>query len=412
MEIDKITLLKQWILKQRNGTISSDEQRQLEEWLLGHPSYQRLIKRITNEELLLEDVLDWIRLKDSDQDDWILRLEKATVDLDQQKGKSNHFIRFRKLAGIAAILFLLAGASLFAFHQFFRDSNPLVTEDLSVEQILPASNQARLVLAEGEVELELDQGAEGVIFGERIVYEDGTEVFDARLTDDSLTWVTLEVPRGGKYKVQLFDGTEVWLNAESKLRYPLRFSNFNRKVELDGEAYFKVRPMAFPGDAHDPTTAFERRVPFHIVANDQLIEVLGTELNVKAYHEDATTRTTLVTGSVVVSQGSQSYRLTPGEKVESTQYTFTKSTSNIDEDIAWKNNKFVFNETELRHALTEISRWYNFQVEYKGVVHNTHFYGEISRDKDLAQILTIFKDIGLNFKLKQVNGVNTLIVLP
>src|SRR5690606_20420324 len=100
------------------------------------------------------------RLKDSDQDDWILRLEKATVDLDQQKGKSNHFIRFRKLAGIAAILFLLAGASLFAFHQFFRDSNPLVTEDLSVEQILPASNQARLVLAEGEVELELDQGAE------------------------------------------------------------------------------------------------------------------------------------------------------------------------------------------------------------------------------------------------------------
>src|SRR5690606_19070398 len=101
------------------------------------------------------------------------------------------------------------------------------------------------------------------------------------------------------------------------------------------------------------------------------------------YSEDGTTHTTLVTGSVQVSDKRQSVVLEPGEKVESTRSTFLKTKADIQAETAWKNNKFIFNETELSSALKDISRWYNLELSYEGAIPSTHFYGEIDRDKDL-----------------------------
>src|SRR5690606_22741368 len=220
----------------------------------------------------------------------------------------------------------------------------------------------------------------------------------------------LTTPKGGTYRLTLSDGTNVWLNAASTLRYPAKFTGTERMVELEGEAYFEVSRL---------TRGSDIRVPFRVVSKGQTVEVLGTEFNITAYADEDAVRTTLVEGSVqVVSDGAietqrpQPVTLRPGQQsVVSPDGTQINSVD-VSMFTAWKDGLFSFRETEMSDAMRQLARWYNVDVVYEGAVPETYFFGNIRRDKSLAHALAILKKSGINFRITKMGDRSSIVVLP
>lgn len=210
---------------------------------------------------------------------------------------------------------------------------------------------------------------------------------------------TIETPKGGQYQVDLPDGTKVWLNAGSLLRYPTNFTGKIRSVELTGEAYFEVAK-----NAHKP---------FKVLSKNQVVEVLGTHFNISSYTDDISVKTTLLEGSVKVlsSKVNQTKLLKPGQQsdINYTNNAFFIKSVNTDEVIAWKNGYFLFSDEDLKSIMARFARWYNVDVEYQGDVDNLRFGGMVSRSKDLTQALKVVEQAG-NVKFK-IEG-RRVIVMP
>jgi ferric-dicitrate binding protein FerR (iron transport regulator) len=222
------------------------------------------------------------------------------------------------------------------------------------------------------------------------------------LDEQKVVHATIETPRGGQYQITLIDGTKVWLNADTKLTYPSRFKGEARIVELEGEAYFDVSPLIVQGN----------KIPFLVKTAQQEIEVLGTQFNVSAYpDDDDDTQTTLVEGAVRVYSGQTILLLKPGEQGISNAKGLNKKAVDVGQYIAWKNNEFVFEETELKEALKMLSRWYDFDINLNNIFPKTHLYGSISREKNLTEVLKIMESSGLKFKIERSGDRNRLTVL-
>ncbi|EOR94312.1 putative anti-sigma factor [Arcticibacter svalbardensis MN12-7] len=196
---------------------------------------------------------------------------------------------------------------------------------------------------------------------------------------------TLTVPKGGTFKLLLHDGTRVWLNASSKLRYPNTFTGSERKVYLEGEAFFEVTK--------------DRSRPFLVMVEGKTIEVLGTSFNVHAYHGKV--QATLVEGSIkIINKGRYSF-LKPGQEAIITDQHTEVSAVDVKPTIAWKNGEFYFNEDPLPEIMNEISRWYDVQVVYTGNISQGKYTGAISRQATLAEVLEMLEDVtGRSFKIE------------
>lgn len=303
---------------------------------------------------------------------------------------------------------------------WFLRSNRVANQDVVVvnaADIGPGGNRATLTLADGST-VNLSEAQSGIIVGEEINYTDGSAVLSeqgAEGTSDpvggTLTSAQVQVlttPKGGTYQITLADGTNVWLNSASTLKYPTRFKGNERVVELEGEAYFEVTAQTAGG--HTPS-----RVPFRVVSRGQSVEVLGTQFNVSAYADENEIKTTLVEGRVKVNADASPFEgllLAPGEQAILTGTVMQKQQVDVEQFIAWKDGLFSFRETELHAVMGQLSRWYDVTIAYQDNVPTTHYYGAISRNESLAGVLELLQQSGLNFKIERVNGTHKLTVLP
>lgn len=214
---------------------------------------------------------------------------------------------------------------------------------------------------------------------------------------------TISTPRGRQYRLQLPDGTNVWLNAASSLKYPTAFTGKERRVVITGEAYFEVARQA--------------NMPFRVsFGSSSEIEVLGTHFNVNAYTEESSMNTTLLEGSVKISTaGNQPVEIKPGQQAQVGAMASGKGSLkvvndvNIENVVAWKNGAFSFDDATMRQVLRQLSRWYDVEVEYRGQVADKIIRGKMGRDLTLAQIIIVLRGLRINLA---VEGGRKLVVLP
>ncbi len=363
-----------------------------------------------------------------------IRHRLMTRIADETTSTATRTRRIRWIPYAAAVLMLaLAGAWLFGPDQFVNRKSSIV----NAEDIGPGGNRAKLILADGRT-IDLSSSHEGIVVDDgEITYVDGTEVLAAshqppgtrlragtkNLAAESSSFLSLSTPKGGTYQITLSDGTKVWLNAASTLKYPSRFGDDERVVELEGEAYFDVSERWLIVDDRYA----REKMPFLVKTNTQTVEVMGTQFNISAYADEPVVKTTLVEGRIKVIRSSswngamrmdsgmkpsQELLLKPGEQANLTDISIQKQQVDVEQFIAWKDGLFSFNETELHAAMNQLSRWYDIAITYEDDVPSTHYYGAISRNESLASVLELLQQSGLNFKIEKVQDVNKLTVLP
>jgi len=265
-----------------------------------------------------------------------------------------------------------------------------------IQDIAPGSNKAILTLGNGAT-IRLDStGSQLIQQGAVSVRQAGAQlIYDVQGSNAGLTYNTLTTPRGGQFRVQLPDGTLVWLNAASSLRYPTAFAGKERTVEISGEAYFEV--AAAPGR------------PFMVkIGETAAVEVLGTSFNVNAYRDEAAIHTTLLTGAVRVAMPNTGAHalLRPGQQAQiagSQPEAGIKiiSHANIGQIMAWKNGLFNFENAGLQEVMRQLARWYDLQVVYENGVPDMYFEGEMSREMSLSQVLAGLQQTGVRFRIEE-----------
>ncbi len=200
---------------------------------------------------------------------------------------------------------------------------------------------------------------------------------------------TITIPRGGQYQVILPDGTKVWLNSASSLKYPTVLLVNERKVERTGEGYFEV--------------AKNKNMPFKVKFNEEEVEVLGTHFNIMAYTDEGETRATLLEGSVKISKGEFSKVLVPGEQTisQNNQANFTVRPADIESVLAWKNGIFSLQNSGIHQIMRQIARWYDVDVVYQGNLEDKVYGGRVSKSKNISEILRNLELTGtIHFKVE------------
>ncbi|PUZ27571.1 FecR family protein [Chitinophaga costaii] len=264
---------------------------------------------------------------------------------------------------------------------------PTVTarqEAAAHKSISPGSNKALLTLSDGSTIL-LDSAHTGTLGqqGSAHVTNNGQSLaYNATGSSEAVLYNTVATPRGGQYQLTLADGSKVWLNAASSIRFPTAFTGTERNVEISGEAYFQVA-----ANAHQP---------FHVAVAgrpDVQVNVLGTSFNVMAYADEKTITTTLETGAVQVLHNHHAQRLQPGyhANLDSHADQFTIAPADMEETLAWKEGKFRFRDTNIQTIMRQIARWYDVDVQYRGDVSNLAFTGLISRRENAPALLRILE---------------------
>ena len=307
---------------------------------------------------------------------------------------SKKTFRLNTFYKIAAVLVLTIGVGfLYRNNWSFSGSNKTSKSAMVASRpIKPGRNTAALKLSDGSV-INLDQVDAGLIstLGKTRISKDsaGSIIYANNSSAPEDARNTISVPVGGNYKVILPDGTGVWLNASSSLTYPLAFRGKTRGVSLQGEAYFEV--------------AKNRRMPFVVQVNSMQVTVLGTHFNVNAYTDHAGIQTTLVEGSVRLSQGAKQVVLKPGEQgdVDPSSSNIQVAQANTNKVLAWKNGYFMFQDDDIQEIMQQIARWYDLEVEYRGKLSNSRFGGIYSRNKDINELLKGLELTGLvHFKIE------------
>ena len=296
--------------------------------------------------------------------------------------------RLRRWLPYAAAVLVIA----FAGVQFFiykQHANPKVGIE-SAYDITPGGNRASLVLADGRT-IDLSETHSAIVIGDEIAYRDGTVVANAIDGGASASWLQLTTPKGGTYQVTLPDGSQVWLNSATTLKYPSRFEGNERVVELEGEAYFEVATLAKKGN-----------MPFKVRSKDQEVWVLGTQFNVSAYPENLHTATTLVDGSVKVASAMAPQSpvvLRPGQQSINQQATLTVRDVETAPFVAWKNGFFHFRQTDIREVMNQLSRWYDIEVSYEADLPGETFSGKMERNVSLGNVLDFLAGSGIKYRL-------------
>lgn len=263
------------------------------------------------------------------------------------------------------------------------------------KDIAPGKNRATLTFADGKV-VTLSAAKKGVVVGNHtLTYNDGSPLQNSEAaiqSDNKIRILTASTPRGGTYHVTLPDGTVVWLNAASSIKFPSTFSRqTERRVELTGEAYFEV---------------FKNKdQPFIVHSGNQDVRVLGTRFNIENYPGDSFCRTSLVEGSVQLSPNApgavaQKVMLVPGQQALLTNNTLNVETADVNAAIAWTKGDFVFSKEDLSSIMKELARWYDIEVEYQDAPPHLRFDAIISRSKNLSAILQTMQITGkVKFKI-------------
>lgn len=317
--------------------------------------------------------------------------EKAWEKLEAKYQEKNKKPVFRlskkplfKYAAAAMVTSLLAVTFLYKDKIFSTSTEiPAVVVKNDIENIKPGTDKATLTLGDGS-KIALEKGTpiktqNAHINGGEIIYK------DSKQNPSKLVYNYLTIPRGGQFVIKLSDGTKVWLNSASQLKFPVAFiEGASRDVELVyGEAYFEVSKSTEHKGAH-----------FQVYNKNQKVEVVGTEFNIKAYNDESNVYTTLVNGKVNVETGNKKLRLSPNQQLnlDLKNNTSIIKTVNAYNEISWKDGVFSFKGKPLKEIMKVISRWYDVDVIFVNKkLENVQFKGSLDKKQSLEEILSIMK---------------------
>ncbi|HJT75539.1 MAG TPA: FecR domain-containing protein [Chitinophaga sp.] len=291
----------------------------------------------------------------------------------------------------AAAVILLAGAGLWLLRPG-PSSSPMLAKQQSVKEILPGVNKAILTLSDGSTVTLDSTGSQVIRQGGTVVYRNNGQLqYQGNQSPAGMVYNTLATPRGGQYQVVLPDGTKVWLNAASRLKYPVAFEGNTRTVELEGQAYFETTK-----DAHHP---------FIVKAGNTSIQVLGTSFDVMAYTDEKQLEATLLAGAIKV----EDHVLQPGQQaVVTAGKTMNVAAVNTEAVVAWKNGYFSFTDAGLGTVMRQLSRWYDVEITYRNGIPPGTFSGEIGRGLTLEQALKILEQANVHFTVEE----RRIVILP
>ncbi len=366
------------------GELNETEQSELKQWLLADERHQALFDSLGSGPALV-DALSTFAKADTDAAFARVREQWAEPAL-RSSGKVRKLLRWLPYA---AAVVVAIGTVMWYIHKEGGVQPPEIAHT-STKDIPAGGNRAVLQLADGRT-INLDETQTGIVVGgDDITYLDGTSVATSLVADDEVDAeeMVLSTPKGGTYQIALPDGSKVWLNAASTLKYPSRFSAKERVVELVGEAYFDV--------------VKDERTPFKVVSAGQTVEVLGTEFNVSAYPDEEAINTTLVEGSVRVALagGDQSpVVIRPGQQATTNEVHVDVKQVNIDQYTAWKDGWIIFQDKSFDQIMREVERWYDIDVRYDGTIPREVGYGMAKRTENLSVVLQLLESGGIRFKL-------------
>jgi transmembrane sensor len=375
--------------KYGEGTLSA------EEWI----EWEQLLKEKSLEEdvyVLMEEL--WKKQGAGDgafrkplAGDRVMQLIRENAADAETGVKRARIIPWRKVLVAASVLFMISLAGIW----MLRPSGPSKpnagvkpVHPQLLEKGLPGGDRAMLRLADG-TQIVLDTAHQGSLArqGEIQLLKNGDGQLSylpsfqgTAIASESLLPNMISTPRGGQYRLVLSDGTKVWLNAATTLRFPAAFAGTERRVELSGEAYFEVEKDAAR--------------PFRVQLNDKsVVEVLGTHFNIMSYEEEGLSKTTLVEGLVKVSAGEETRVLKPGDQLvnRGAGAMQLKSQTNTGQVLAWKNGLFDFTTADLGSVARQLERWYGVEILFEGPVAQRHISGVISRNNHLDTVLKMLE---------------------
>lgn len=374
------------IIKFLANEANIDELRQLELWI-NNPKNEILFTEYIKANTFANKVVSNYDIKKTK--------ENILHSIRKEKYKSNGILKY----AAAAVLIALLGSSYFFRNTIFN--SPIKNSPVIVNNIEAGTDKAILTLSDGlEVALE-----KGEVFetknaksnGEQLVYDTSKNK-----THPEIGYNYLTIPRGGQFFVKLSDGTQVWLNSESQLKYPVSFiEGETRSVELIyGEAYFDVSP-----------STKHKGSKFKILSDVQEIEVIGTEFNIKAYKDESTIYTTLVEGKVSVKNNDKTEFLKPNQQsvIDVDSKTIDIKQVDINNEISWIRGEFIFYKKPLKEIMKVLSRWYDVTIIFQNKsLENIEFNGELGRSQKIENILNLIKKTKI-IKAYEINN-NTIIL--
>lgn len=363
--------------KYHRGTLNSDEKEELSSFLSNEEG-KRLLYKVWNDDI---DLVGSNGLENSKEKIFGHILQDERISRPSKPRRIVSF-SYRKFAA-AAVLLLVGGMGYIFWSKGEHEERLAAIEQ---QNIVPGTKNAHMQFEDGTI-LSLDKIKEDTVLldkGLKVrLSTDGNisyEVIDKKLTS---TYTTIYTPVGGEYTLMLSDGSQVWLNSDSRITYPIMFAEDHREVQMEGEAYFKiVRRNGKKG-----------KIPFVVKIKNQLIEVLGTEFNVNAYSEKV--YTTLVEGAVALSseKGKEKLLLSPDQQAEFNPQTGEMSKRNIDTYYftAWRIGKFAFQRASIKKVMEDLARWYNIDVLYQGDFAGITYSGTISRMEEFSEVLKLIE---------------------
>lgn len=320
--------------------------------------------------------------------------ERLLADIQSRLHRKPYRVGWLRFAAAVALI-VASFATVLLVRRQADTTSIQPTTDLG--EALPGGDRAFLTFDDGS-SVSLHEQQNGVLQNERgvrIRKENGMVVYEPLPTDaGTVQYNTITTPRGGQFALRLPDGSTVWLNSASSLRYPTRFSEASRTVELTGEAFFEVVPVS--------EKSGQNAVPFLVhVEKKQTVKVLGTKFNINGYEDETAVKTTLVEGSVEIAdnRGARAM-LKPNQQatlVRNGSLTVTDH-ANVEEAMAWKNGQLVFRDTDIKEIMRQIARWYDVEVEYQDDIPERLFNGEMSRGTKLSSLLQILETSGVRFR--------------
>lgn len=358
------------------GELTPLERKELDQWILQSEKNEILFDELTDEENV-QKTMEWYA--GINQEKALQRIKKRISFTDQKR----RMISFPFVA-IAASVLVIAGIAGFLVWQNVQRGKDIQPVAVS-QEILPAANKAVLTIAGGK-QIVLDSAASKTLAAENISMDEGLIAYNnggnATPTENVLT-----VPRGTQFTIVLPDGTKVWLNAESSLKYATSFVGNERRVVLTGEAYFEVTK--------------NKEKPFIVASSGNEIKVLGTKFNVNSYGDENVFTTTLVEGSVQITGKRSSKILKPGEQARVGSNAIDVIPVDTQEAIAWKDGEFVFRNAPVHAIAMQLARWYNLDVEFRDPV-DKHLNATIPRNVPLSKVLHYLEETGdVHFKLEE-----------
>lgn len=379
----------QLLYKFMQGTLTEEEETFLECWKTQSHANQFVFDEVTNEENISEILKEYHPANRQ-----ILKKviwEKVAARLPQMRKKS--VVRRRGMyMRIAAVIMLTLGITGYFFWQENRKAgNSEAPRFADVKA--PHANKATITLANGQ-KVSLDSLLSGTLAvqgdGKLVKLANGQIVYEGTAGEAAHIPIynTLENPKGSKVIDMVFsDGSHIWLNAGSSVTFPVVFSGVQRKITLTGEAFLDV--------AHNAA------MPFIVEARGVAIEVLGTNFNVNAYNDEEDIKVTLLKGAVKLNNQTSSGLLKPGQQACVKDKIRVSNDVDVDAVMAWKNNKFLFNNNNIQEVMRQLEKWYNIKVVYETQPTREEFVGSISRNVNLSQILALLSETkAVNFEIK------------